>query len=294
MPYILFLLICLIWGSNFMLMKQAALAFSGLEIAVGRVLGGMVVLGLFWWLHGGRWRIRREDWLSLAVVIAIGYAWPYTVQPILVSRHGGALVGMSVSFVPLFTVVLSVPFLGYYPSQRQLWGVLGALVCLIGILLDSHQRAIPMVDLLMAGSVPLGYALANICIRRRLMHISSLDLSFLALVWTAACLVPILGYDLSPAPPSRVGALWPLLSMILLGTVGTGLANWMFNRLVKEQGPLFAGMVTNLVPLGAVIWGWADKEHVTVLQCACLVGTMSMVALVQYGAAKPVELRQPE
>src|SRR3954462_15470818 len=105
MPYLLFLLICAIWGSNFMLMKQAALAFSGLEIAVGRVLGGMFVLGVFWWIHGARQQIRRPDWLPLALVVAIGYASPYTLQPILVSRHGGALIGMSVSFVPLFTVV---------------------------------------------------------------------------------------------------------------------------------------------------------------------------------------------
>jgi drug/metabolite transporter (DMT)-like permease len=198
------------------------------------------------------------------------------------------LIGMSVSFVPLFTVLLSIPLLRIYPTQRQAIGVLGALLCLIGILLDSQDRAIPVSDLLLAGSVPLGYALANICIRRRLMHISSLDLSFWSLVWTAACLVPSLMIDITPQPKASVPIWWPLTAVILLGTVGTGLANWMFNRLILQQGPLFAGMVTNLVPLGAVIWGWADHEQVTPLQVASLLGTMSMVALVQYGAAKPV------
>ena len=286
MPYILFLLICILWGSNFMLMKQAALAFSGVEIAFGRVVGGMLVLGLFWWLQGGRWRIRRADWPPLALVIAIGYAWPYTIQPIMVAKHGGALIGMSISFVPLATVALSIPFLGVFPSQRQVVGVLGALVFLIGMLVDSHQRAIPLLDLALAGTVPLGYALANICIRRRLLSISSLDLSFLALVWTAICLIPALCYDLSPAPPAVSGIAWPVIAIVLLGCVGTGLANWMFNRLLHLEGPLFAGMVTNLVPLGAVIWGWADREHVSGLQWICLIGTMLMVGLVQYGSAR--------
>lgn len=286
MPYILFLLICAIWGSNFMLMKQAALAFSGLEIAIGRVLGGLFVLGLFWWWHGARWQLRRSDWLPLALVVAIGYACPYTIQPVLVGKHGGALIGMSVSFVPLFTVVLSIPFLGIVPSRRQVAGVCGALVCLIAILVDSVERAIPLLDLCLAISVPLGYALANICIRRRLMHISSLDFSFLALLWTVACLLPVLWFDMTPGPPSRGDWLWSLMAVILLGTVGTGLANWMFNLLILQQGPLFAGMVTNLVPLGAVIWGWADREQVTALQIGALVGTMVMVGLVQYGAAK--------
>jgi drug/metabolite transporter (DMT)-like permease len=286
MSYILFLAICVLWGSNFMLMKQAALAFSGVEIAFGRVVGGMVVLGLFWWLQGGRWKIRRSDWLPLALVIAIGYAWPYTIQPIMVAKHGGALIGMSISFVPLATVALSMPFLGIYPSRRQVIGVLGALIFLIAMLVDSHQRAVPLWDLMLAGTVPLGYAFANICIRRRLLHISSLDLSFLALVWTAISLIPALCYDLSPAPPATSGVIWPIVAVILLGFVGTGLANWMFNRLLHLEGPLFAGMVTNLVPLGAVIWGWADGEHVSGLQWVCLIGTMLMVGLVQVGAAK--------
>jgi len=286
MPYLLFLLICAIWGSNFMLMKQAALGFSGLQIAIGRVLGGMAVLGLFWWLHGGRWRIRRADWGPLALVIAIGYAIPYTLQPILVARHGGALIGMSVSFVPLITVVLSIPWLGVSPTRRQLVGVLGALVCLLAILFESVQRNIPLLDVLLAGSVPLGYAIANICVRRRLMHISSLDLSFLSLLWTSLCLISICGIDPTTAPVRTGFPWWPLMAVVLLGTVGTGLANWMFNRLILQQGPLFAGMVTNLVPLGAILWGWADHESISVLQVVAMVGLMSMVALVQTGAAK--------
>lgn len=286
MPYLLFLLICAIWGSNFMLMKQAALEFSGLQIAVGRVLGGMIVLGLFWWLHGGRWRIRKEDWGPLALVVAVGYACPYTLQPILVARHGGALIGMSVSFVPLITVILSIHWLGVRPTPRQVVGVVGALICLLAILIESVQRQIPLLDVALAGSVPLGYAIANICIRRRLMHISSLDLSFLALLWTSLCLIPLTGIDPTTSPVHTEFSWWPILAVILLGTVGTGLANWMFNLLIVQQGPLFAGMVTNLVPLGAILWGWADNEAVSLLQMAAMLGLMAMVALVQLGAAQ--------
>lgn len=286
MPYLLFVSICVLWGSNFMLMKQAALGFSGLQIAIGRVIGGMLVLGLFWWLQGCRWRVRRADFSPLALVIVIGYALPYTLQPILVARHGGALIGMSVSFVPLITVVLSIPLLAVIPTRRQIIGVLGALVCLLAILYESVQRDIPLIDFLLAGSVPLGYAIANICIRRRLMHISSLDLSFLSLFWTALCLIPLSGIDPTSIPETSGFPWWPLLALALLGTVGTGLANWMFNRLILQQGALFAGMVTNLVPLGAILWGWADHEHVSALQVGAMLGLISMVALVQTGAAK--------
>jgi len=75
--------------------------------------------------------------------------------------------------------------------------------------------------------------------------------------------------------------------MLMLGVVGTGLGTWMFNSLVQNQGPLFAGMVYYLVPIGAIAWGWIDREPITGLQLVALVGILAMVAVVQYGAAVP-------
>ncbi len=59
-----------------------------------------------------------------------------------------------------------------------------------------------------------------------------------------------------------------------------------FNKLIHDRGPLFAGMVTNLVPAGAVIWGWLDGEQVTTKQIAALAIILPMVALVQFGAPR--------
>ena len=84
-------------------------------------------------------------------------------------------------------------------------------------------------------------------------------------------------------------------SLAFLGIVGTGLGTYMFNKLVVEHGPLFAGMVTYLVPVGALVWGWLDHETVTPLQLAALTGIFLMVGIVQYGAATaraPCEVEQ--
>ena len=45
-------------------------------------------------------------------------------------------------------------------------------------------------------------------------------------------------------------------------------------------------MVTYLIPLGAVFWGSVDHEQITASQLAALAGVLTMVAFVQYGAAK--------
>lgn len=288
MPYLLFSLLCLIWGSSFILMKKASLAFSPLEVGAGRVLGGAAVLGAIWMLKRLPSSLRRGDWAMIAFVVIAGMAWPYCIQPWLVARHGSGFIGTTVSFVPLLTIVASIPLLGEFPNRRQLVGVLGGLACMGLLTKDGLDRQAPVEDLLLAGSVPLCYALANVCIRRQLQHISSLPLSTMMLSVAAAVLLPAAAAMSSP-PNDVSSERLPLAisALAILGVLGTGVGTLIFNKMVLDQGPLFAGMVTYLAPVGALVWGWLDEERVTLLQVIALAGIFAMVALVQYGAARP-------
>lgn len=284
MPYLLFSLLCLIWGSSFILMKKASLAFSPLEVGAGRVLGGAAVLIAIWMLKRFPTALKRGDWVTLAFVAATGMAWPYCVQPWLVERHGSGFIGTTVSFVPLLTIAVAIPLLGEWPNRRQLIGVLGGLACMGVLTKDGFDRQVPAADLLLAGTVPLCYALANVCIRRQLRHVASLPLSTLMLCFASAMLLPAALAADSPATSSERLPL-AIAALAILGVAGTGVGTLIFNKMVLDQGPLFAGMVTYLVPVGALVWGWLDEERVTLLQAFALAGIFAMVALVQYGAA---------
>lgn len=285
MAYIWFVVICLTWGGSFILMKKATLALSPVEIAAWRVISGAVALGILGWWQKSLRMPRRKDGGWLAFLVVAGYAWPFSLQPYLVALHGSALIGMTVSFVPLLTILVSIPVLGVYPTVRQLFGVLGALVCLGVLVMDGLQRHIPLSDLCLAGTVPLGYALCNTFIRRWLTHVGSLTLSFQSLVATSLVLFPLSLTSLGPQPVIRTNWGLALASVAVLGILGTGVATWLFNKLIQDEGPLFAGMVTNLVPIGAVLWGWLDHERVTTAQLVALVGIVLMVTIVQFGAA---------
>ena len=284
MPYLLFLLICVIWGGSFLMMKKAAIVFSPISIGAWRVVGGAAVLLLLWLFRRQPLGWKRRDAWSLAFIIFAGYTWPYCVQPWLISRHGSAFIGMTVSLTPLFTMLASVPLLGVVPHPRQALGVLGSLVGLGLLMSEAFSRAIPVTHLLLAASVSLGYALVNTWVRRSLTHVPPLMMSLVSLA-IAGVILQSLSF-LSPAPTSPdPAAFWPaVISLLVLGVAGTGLAMFWFNKLIHDRGPLFAGMVTNLVPAGAVIWGWLDGEHVTGRQIAALAIILPMVALVQFGA----------
>ena len=73
----------------------------------------------------------------------------------------------------------------------------------------------------------------------------------------------------------------------LLGMVGTGIALLIFIRLLQSRGPLFASMVTYIVPAVALLLGSLDGEQVTPLQIGALCGVLAMVAIVQWPAPRP-------
>ncbi len=286
MPYVLFLLICVIWSGSFLMMKKAALVFSPISVGAWRVAGGAAVLLVLWLIQRPPVGWRRRDLWSLAFIILAGYTWPYCVQPWLISQHGSAFIGMTVSFTPLFTMLASVPLLGVVPHPRQAIGVLGSLGGLLLLMSEGFSRQIPATHLLLATSVSLGYALVNIWVRRRMTHVPPLMMSLVSLGIASVILHVLSFWSPAPTPPSPT-AFWPaVISLLVLGVAGTGLAMFWFNKLIHDRGPLFAGMVTNLVPAGAVIWGWLDGEHVTTRQVAALAIILPMVALVQFGAPR--------
>lgn len=287
MPHVIFLLICTIWGSSFILMKKATLAFTPLGVGAGRVAGGAVILALLWWLVRSRWSLRRGDLAAVLFVVVIGYAIPYCIQPLLIERHGSAFIAMTVSFLPLLTSAVSVPMLRCWPSRRQVVGMLGGLACMAALARDGLERNVPLADLLLAVSIPFSYALANVLIRRQLRHVAPLELSLVSLVLSTIVLLPLACGGGSSAVRRGDDFGLALASLAILGVVGTGIGSVLFNRLIRDEGPLFAGMVTYIVPVGGLAWGWWDHERVTALQLAALAGIFAMVAVVQYRPAPP-------
>jgi drug/metabolite transporter (DMT)-like permease len=210
----------------------------------------------------------------------------------LVAAHGSGFIGMMVSFVPLTTIVVSVPMLGVYPTPRQLAGVVGGLLCMSVLFADSMSRNMPAADFWLALSVPLTYALTNTFIKQRLAEVPSLALAAAIQATTAYLLLPLM---LLPSEQLR----WndelaaAVLSLFTLGVFGTGIALFLFTKLIQDQGPLFAGMVTYVVPVGAILWGWVDEEVVSPRQLVALAGIFAMVALVQYRSVPAPLARRP-
>jgi drug/metabolite transporter (DMT)-like permease len=292
MPYLTFLFICFVWGSSFILVDRASHALGPLAIGTCRLLGGALVLGLYWAWTRQRVRLTGRDWGNILLVAAMSNAWPFVVLPYVMTRaNEHAYFGMMVSLVPLVTIVAAIPMLGIWPTPRQLVGVLGGLVCMAGVVFDGTQRGIPLGVLALGLTVPITYAVGNTYIKWKLDHLQSLPLTALFLGLGGLLLLPLLCWPRALAAAGLAGPAqphdWPLAieAICLLAIFSTGLSILLFIQLVKHQGPLFAGMVTYVIPVVALMWGQFDRERLTPLQLAAMAGVLAMVALVQWGAA---------
>jgi drug/metabolite transporter (DMT)-like permease len=285
MPYFIFILLCALFSVSFLLMKKAVLGFSPAAVGFGRVLGGMLFLVVFFWLRGEPRKLRTSDTLPILIVAIFGFAWPFYIQPEIIPRVGSGHMAVIVSLVPLLTIAISAFWLGIMPTGRQFIGAVGAFVCLGILNWDRMQTDLRLDDLLLATTVPLGYAIANICVRQRLSHSSAMETTGTSLAVATIASAPMAFLSPSPTDVDAATFWWSLGSIAVLGVVHAGFSSWLFNKLIRDEGPLFAGMMTNVAPIGAVLIGIYDGEKFTMTQGFALAGIVAMVTLVQFGSA---------
>lgn len=297
MPHVAFLFCGLIWGGSFILMDRAAHAYGPIAIGMGRMIGGAAAIGIYCLINRKWAPFTRRDLPHLAMAAFLANVWPYVIQPYVMLRAGEhGFTGMMVAFVPLLTIGVSIPMLGAWPTQRQLVGVAGGLVCTALIVWDGTHRGFTSGVLALALSTPLSYALGNTYIKWKLDHLPAAPLTAAYLGIGAAMLLPL---QLSPAllerlhlggPAAPHDYLLATTALATLGVVGTGICVLIFVHLIQTQGPLFAGMVTYVIPVVALMWGQFDRERLTGAQVAAIAGVLAMVALVQWRASTPAEI----
>lgn len=268
-------------------MKKATREFNPLQIGGWRLLGGAVTLALIVWVMRRPWPFRKRHIIPLIWLSVVGYVVPFVIQPWFIeTAKNSSVMGMMISLTPIMTVLVAIPMLREYPTRQQVVGVVGGLLCLL-VLMGDAMRLLPDIayaDLLMAASVPLCYAVSYCYIRRRFENTSAIVLACVTLTIGAAILLPIGLFTPRPTASDRFpdSPLTSMIALALLGIICTGLATFLFYWMLKQHGPLRAGMVSYIVPVVAILWGWVNGETITAIQIVAILGIMAMVALVRW------------
>jgi drug/metabolite transporter (DMT)-like permease len=297
--HLAFIFCCFVWGTSFILLERVTHVFGPVAIGIWRMLSGAAVVAVCWWYSSRDFRLSGRDWLLLIFAALVFTSPPQVIQSyVLHQGFGHSFFGTIVAAVPLLTILVSVPMLRIWPTQRELVGVLGGLACIWLLVEDGMDRGMSSGLLLLAFMIPLASALSNTFIKWKLPHVPAAPLTAALLFVAGLSLVPL---EFSPealeslqiaAPSGASITPTPVIYLLLLGIVASGMSTMVFVWMILKKGPLYAGMTTYVVPVLALLWGVADGESFTSRQILAIAGVLAMVALVQSGSRRPAALEE--
>lgn len=274
--WLLLIILSVIWGSSFILIKKSLDHFSPYQVGALRVLiAGIILMPV----AISKYRLfpkKHLKWLILAAFT--GNFIPMFLFPIAETQISSSIAGIINSMMPIFVIIVGALIWKFETTKRQMTGVFISFtgVCLLAFGGDDSTqfKIFPILLLLLA---TLCYAMSTTTVKSKLMDVSSTVLS--AFVFSFVLFLPSLIALLSTGFVSQFT--FTKENMIGLGFVsllsvfGTGLAMMMNYRLLKVSTPLFASTVTLLMPIVAIIWGVLDGEKLTAVQFA---GTIVIIA----------------
>lgn len=269
--WLLFLILCLIWGSSFILMKEGMKHLNPYEVASIRILSGGMVLLPFAIKH-----IRQMTVSQTMLAMASG--WLGTFIPaflfcIAEQKISSSLASFLNALTPIFTIVCGLLFFQSKVAGSKILGVFIGFTGMLLLFLASSGNTFR--NGAYAGWVVLAtflYGLNVNLVSGQLRHLPSFYITSVAcasLVPPAALTLWLAGWSTHPTMEHK-GFAWSLTASIVLGVMGTAVATILFYRLMKIAGGLFSSMVTYGIPFVALGWGLLAGEKVGALQIAGL------------------------
>jgi len=262
--WLLLLILAIIWGSSYILIKKGLVSFSAVQVASLRVsISALCFLPIF------IIRYRTIDWSKFWYLIIVGFAGsfiPAFLFAVAQTEINSSLAGVLSSLTPLFTLLLGVLFFKIPLALQKLIGVLLGLAGAAFLILFGNQVGSEG-NLLYGILIIIGcffYATSVNTVKAALQEMNSITLSAAAFSLIGIPGLAILFSTNFIAVMQTGNTAWlSLVYVFVLALFGTVIASILFFRLVQLTTPVFASMVSYLIPMVALAWGAFDGEPIT-------------------------------
>jgi len=261
------MLLALVWGSSFILMKKALLGLNPIDLGGLRIV--IASLTLFIIGFNSMRGISLRDWKWIFAGGMLSSFFPPFLFALAQTQLDSGITAIFNSTVPLLTSIVGMSMFGAMLNKKQFLGIFIGLFGTI-VLIVSGMELVPDQNYWYAGFIllsALGYAFNINIIKSKLAHLSALTLttsSFAVAFLPALLLVINSGFfsEITINVPMQ-NAMWYVVALAIFGTA---LANMYFNKLIHVSSPVFAASVTYLIPLVAILWAVWDGERITIYQ----------------------------
>lgn len=268
----IFILLCIIWGSSFILMKASKNELTWAQIASLRIFSAGIVMLPFAFFHFSRIPLKKMPLVILSAVS--GNLLPaYLFAGAIAKNIDSGLAGILNSLTPICVVVTGIIFFKSKTETRKTFGVLIGFAGLT-LLTLAGKGGISFENVEYTLWILLATILYGFNINIVAHYLRDIDPIHLAVVSIAFMIIPtgivLWQGNFLQLPFDDDATLLAVINSVMLGIAGTAIATALFYILVKKAGGLFASLVTYGIPFVALTWGFIFGENITLLQIGCL------------------------
>jgi drug/metabolite transporter (DMT)-like permease len=266
LKWVYLVVLSLVWGSSFILIKKGLIGLTAFQLGSLRIIFAAIFLLLIGFKSLAK--IPRRQWKYIALTSMFGTFVPAYLFAIAQTQIDSSVSSILNSLTPLNTLILGTLAFGLQFRRNQIFGVLigligSALLILNGAIHHPEQNYYYAILVLIAS---ICYATNVNLIKKYLSDLTPVSITtgnFLVLLFPATIILFFSDFfeivQLATVQQS-------VLFIMILGVVGTGIANILFFKLIQMSSPVFATSVTYLIPVVAFFWGLLDHEMLTPVQ----------------------------
>jgi drug/metabolite transporter (DMT)-like permease len=266
----IFVLLCFIWGSSFILMKESLKGLSVLHIASLRIFVAGLVFLPFAIFHIAK--IPRKKMGLVVLAGLFGNLFPAYCFVAAINKLDSSLASILNSLTPICVAGIAISFFKDRIKVRKITGIIAGFAGLC--LLTLYQKTISLDNsgyALLAVAATLMYGINVNVVGHYLkdikpIHLSTVSLSLMAI--PSGIVLWQQGFFQLDFSDSTVQ--WAIINSSLLGLTASAFATVIFYMLVQRAGGLFASLVTYAIPFVALFWGFLDGEKITVIEIVAL------------------------
>lgn len=281
LPIILLIVLALIWGSSFILMKNGLRVYSAAQVATMRMFFSFIFLLP---LTISNFKKVPLKYLGIITLVGLlGNGLPAVLFANAQTKLSSSTAGVLNSLTPLFTLIVAVTFFKQHFSSTKITGIVIGMIGAIVLIMFKGNGSIETNYLY--GSyiflATLCYAWSVNLIKNYLHELPAIAISSMALL----IIGPVYGYylfahtDFVFKTMHDAAAHQALVYILLLALFGTAISLVLFNKLVQLTTPVYAASVTYLIPIVALFWGFLDGEPISFIQILGLLGILIGVYL---------------
>jgi drug/metabolite transporter (DMT)-like permease len=275
------LLLSLIWGSSYILIKKGLVGLTPLQVGSLRILFTLSILAIAGLKHLKQ--IPRPQWRWIVVSGFLGTFFPNYLFAFAETKIDSAIAAVLNGLTPLFTLLFGFFLFGIALKRKKLMGVFVGLIGTFILVVKQIQNTgfENSLYLLLVVISAICYAANVNIIKYRLQGISSLGIAlgnFIAIAPPALFIAfnsGVFDLDIQSEEVS-----YSIGYIIILALFGTALAKVVFNELVSISSPVFSSSITYLLPIVAIFWGVLDGEKLDWLQLVASIVILGGVYLV--------------